>query len=159
MLPKTFSPSPQQGAASPELGPGATVAAEVQPAQNEYTLIIDRKEEKELLYRGGYKDVRDGNVHSYSNLEELGHVHCHSTTRFWHCGFQSFEAHKTFLERIRCLEGVRFSVNNYVMERLFTLMPLYTRNHKFGPKKKEKQHTADVVKKKGFFFLVFGVIF
>jgi hypothetical protein len=71
MLPKTFSPSPQQGAASPELGPGATVAAEVQPAQNEYTLIIDRKEEKELLYRGGYKDVRDGNVHSYSILKNL----------------------------------------------------------------------------------------
>jgi hypothetical protein len=63
MLPKTFSPSPQQGAASPELGPGAaSVAPEVQPAQNEYTLIIDRKEEKELLYRGGYKDVRDGNI-------------------------------------------------------------------------------------------------
>jgi hypothetical protein len=71
MLPKTFSPSPQQGAASPELGPGATVAPEVQPAQNEYTLIIDRKEEKELLYRGGYKDVRDGNVHSYSILKNL----------------------------------------------------------------------------------------
>ncbi|CAM6049057.1 unnamed protein product [Sphagnum compactum] len=63
MLPKAFSPSPHQGAASPELGPGATVAPEVQPAQNEYTLIIDRKEEKELLYRGGYKDVRDGTTY------------------------------------------------------------------------------------------------
>jgi hypothetical protein len=71
MLPKTLSPSPQEGAASSELGPGATVAAEVQPAQNEYTLIIDRKEEKELLYRGGYKDVRDGNVQSYSILKNL----------------------------------------------------------------------------------------
>jgi hypothetical protein len=39
------------------------------------------------------------------------------------------------------------------MERLFTLMPLYTRNQKFGPKKKT-QHTADVVKKKRFFLFL-----